>query len=128
MITELLTSQFIRFLLVGLLNTAFGYSIYFVLVLLGFQPQVALLVSFAAGVLWNYFTTARLVFDTHGARRFPAYIVAYMFIYAINAGSLQALLKIGLSPLVAQAVLLPLLAVLAYILIGYALTGKLAGR
>ena len=64
--------RFLKFILVGLLNTAFGYAVYAVLLFAGLDPQPALATSFGIGVIWNYFTTARLVFDQGGFSRFPA--------------------------------------------------------
>mgnify|MGYP003526361532 CR=1 FL=1 len=82
--------RFARFLAVGVLNTAFGYALYALLIWLGLAPQPALAVSFAIGVMWNYLTHARLVFDQSGYRRVLPYAGAYGLIYLINAVALQA--------------------------------------
>jgi putative flippase GtrA len=118
--------RFARFVAFGIVNTVFGYSVYAVLILADFAPQLALVLSVAAGIVWNYFTTARFVFGQRGFRKFPAYLLCYAVIYVANAGALHFALGLGLSPLVAQAVLLPLVAVLAYVLMSYALSGQLA--
>ena len=117
--------RFARFLAVGVLNTAFGYALYALLIWLGLAPQPALAVSFAIGVMWNYLTHARLVFDQSGYRRVLPYAGAYGLIYLINAGALQAALVAGLSPLAAQALLVLPMAALAFILISLVLTGRM---
>jgi putative flippase GtrA len=117
--------RFARFLVVGFVNTLVGYGLYAALILAGFVPQWALGLSFALGVAWNYFTHARLVFHAGGLRRLPAYLAAYLAIYLLNAGTLAGLVAIGLAPLLAQALFLPLGALLAFVAIGAALTGRL---
>ena len=122
-------NRFIRFVLVGVLNTAFGYGVYALFVLLGAAPQIALLMQFAVGAVWNYFTHARLVFDTTGYRKMPAYLACYAGLYLLNAALLGLLMAQGVGPLVAQAVILPLIVVLSFALISRVLRrpGPLVG-
>lgn len=117
--------RFVRFLAVGVLNTAFGYVLYALLLWIGLAPQPALALSWAVGVLWNYQTHARLVFDQGGYKRLLPYVGAYGLIYLINAAALQAALSAGLAPLLAQALLVLPMAALAFILISRVLTGRL---
>ena len=114
--------RFLRFLLVGGLNTAFGYAVYAVLVLAGLSPQPALALAFCVGVIWNFFTHARLVFGARGVRRLPAYVAVYVGIYAANAFLLGRVIALGIHPLVAQAGLALVMAVLSYGLIKAVLT------
>lgn len=117
-------TRIIRFLIVGFVNTAFGYGVYALAILVGIAPHPALILSFVIGVLWNYQTHARLVFAAKGARRLPAYAGVYLGLYAVNAGMLEGLLRLGLPPLIAQALYLPVSAVLAYLAVGKVLTGR----
>jgi len=111
--------RFIKFLFVGLVNTGFGYGVYAVLVVFKTPPQIALLATFVIGVLWNYITTARFVFEVTGFGRLPAYCVCYVFIYLLNAGTLQAAMNYNIEPLVAQAILTPIFAVVTFILVSF---------
>ncbi len=115
---------FVRFLVIGIVNTAFGYLLFALLLYAGLRPQPALALAFGGGVAWNYLTHARLVFGTRGVSQLPPYVLAYLMIYGVNAGGLQALMAAGVAPIIAQAVLVPPMAVLAYILIGRVLTGR----
>ncbi len=115
---------FLKFLMVGVVNTAFGYMLYALLLAVGLHPQPALALSYFGGVIWNYMTHARLVFSTRGLSRLPPYVLAYLVLYGINALGLQALLGMGLSPFIAQGILVLPAAMLAYILIGRVLTGR----
>ncbi|WP_171364587.1 GtrA family protein [Ruegeria atlantica] len=113
-----------RFAMVGVLNTAFGYALFTILSLSGLLPQVALVISFSGGVLWNFMTHARLVFDTRGLGRLPFYILSYLVVYAFNALSLEGLLSMGVQPITAQGIIVLPAAVLAFILISRVLTDR----
>lgn len=117
--------RFLKFLGVGVLNTAFGLGAYWALIFLGFGPQVALAIAFAMGVVWNFTTHARLVFGTRGYRRLAPYVVAYTLIYAVNAVTLQFFLAAGIGPYLAQALLVLPMAVLSFFLISLVLTGRM---
>lgn len=111
-------AAFLRFLAVGVLNTAFGYAVYALGVLAGLPAQAALALQFVLGALWNYRLHARLVFAVRGWGRLPAYVGAYLLIWALNALALRALLAAGLGALAAQALILPATVALSWALIG----------
>ena len=117
--------RFVKFLFVGVLNTAFGFAAYAVLLWAGLPPQPALALSYVMGVIWNYCTHARIVFHAQGYRRLPLYALAYSVLYGLNALALAAMLKAGLAPLWAQAVLVLPMAMLAFLLVSLVLTGRL---
>ncbi len=116
--------QLLKFLVIGVFNTLFGYAVYALLVLIGLPEQAALGIAYVIGVTWNYFTHARLVFGTKGYKRMPAYFVAYLFLYGLNALALEQLVTAGLQPLLAQAIIVPFAAVLSFALISRVLTGR----
>ena len=119
--------RFSKFVIVGLVNMAVGYSLFaFCLVVLKQAPHLALTVSFWLGVLWNYFSTARFVFGNRGFWRLPGYVLCYLLVYALNAKALHLALEGGWPPLVAQAVLTPCAAVLTFVLVSFALTYRSA--
>ncbi len=117
-------TRFVKFLAVGLLNTCFGFMVYAVLVWLGVNPQPALALAFIMGIAWNYMTHARLVFATRGVARLPPYVAAYLSIYALNAAALAVLLRWGMGPYAAQALIVLPSAGIAFLLIGRVLTGR----
>lgn len=117
--------RFVKFLFVGVLNTAFGFAAYAALLWIGLPPQPALALSYVLGVLWNYGTHARIVFGASGYRRLPLYALAYSLLYGLNAGALALMLKTGLAPLWAQAVLVLPMAMLAFVLVSAVLTGAM---
>jgi putative flippase GtrA len=109
--------QFVRFLLVGALNTAFGYAVFALLVLAGLPSMPALVATYVAGVLFNFATTRRLVFRrAAGAATFARFVAAYVVIYFFNAGLLKALESAGAHPLAGQALCIPVVAVFSFFL------------
>ena len=116
--------QLLKFLVIGVFNTLFGYAVYALLVLVGIPEQPALGAAYIIGVTWNYFTHAKLVFGAKGYKRMPAYFAAYLFLYLLNAFFLEQLVSAGLQPLLAQAMIVPFAAAISFVLISRVLTGK----
>lgn len=108
--------QFVRFLLVGVLNTAFGYGCFAALLFVGVHYSVALLASTVLGVLFNFKSTGALVFGSHDNRRIVRFVGTYGVVYLCNLLGIRVLVQAGLTPAVAGAVLLFPAAVLAFAL------------
>ena len=105
---------FLRFGVVGLLNTAFGYAVFAALVLVGVWTSAALVAATTAGVAFNFQTSRRLVFrsDGHGQGRRLRFVAIYGAVLALNWAVLRMLLGFGIPELQAQALLaIPLAAV-----------------
>lgn len=82
---------FVRFLLVGILNTLFGYSIFAVLIFLGLHYTVAALLSTILGVLFNFKTIGSMVFKNSKSRLIIRFIAVYAVIYCLNVVFLKML-------------------------------------
>ena len=109
--------QFVRFLIVGGLNTLFGYAVFAGLVLAGVRPGPALVVTYVVGVVFNFFTTRRFVFAARGGgAAFARFVAAYVVIYFFNAALYFLLERVVGSPLVAQALCVPVVAVFSFLL------------
>ena len=115
------TKLLLRFLIVGVLNTAVGYGLYASFILLGAPYLTALLLSTILGVIFNYFSTGRMVFKSYGGLRiFIRFITAYIIVYFINATELNALIKHFLiDPYTGQAICVPTSVILSWILMNY---------
>ena len=109
--------QFVRFLLVGVLNTAFGYALFALFILLGASSAVALAGATILGVAFNFRTIGRLVFNNRDARLLPRFVLSYAVYFLINLACLHGLASLGISPLLAQLVLLPWLSTLNFLLL-----------
>lgn len=107
--------QFAIFLLVGVLNTAIGYLLFTAFSLMNFSPSVSLAMTYVFGVTSNFFTTGRLVFGTSKPAFFVKFLGTYAVIYLVNLGLLMLLVDNGTNELLAQALLVPFMAVLSFV-------------
>lgn len=108
---------FLRFLVIGALNTAFGYAVFAAFILLGLAPPLALLMSTVIGVLFNFQTTGGLVFGNRDHRLLLKFIGVYVVVYLLNYGLLRFWSEqVGLGPLWGQALSIPVVVVLAFLM------------
>jgi putative flippase GtrA len=105
---------FARFIVVGALNSAVGYGLFAILVLVGMVPEAALLVATIVGVIFNFATTGHFVFANRDPRLVLRFVAVYAIIYVVNALALRYLTYMGMSPLLAQLLLVPTAAVVAF--------------
>lgn len=84
-------NKFIRFIFVGGLNTAFGLTVYCLMIWLGLSYIWATLISQVLGVLFNFVTTGTLVFENNDKGLLFKFIISYIITYFINVGINKAL-------------------------------------
>lgn len=113
----LIKSRFIRFILVGCLNTAFGVGVYCLCIFVGFPYFIATLVSNVLGVLWNFKTTGKLVFENGDNKLIFRFIACYLLVYLINTGVVKLLLIAGLNSYWAGILATPIVALCSYSLL-----------
>jgi putative flippase GtrA len=106
--------RFIRFMATGGINTGFGYASYAALVLTGMPLWLAVTGSTTMAILFNFYSYGSLVFGNTSARVMPRFLMFYAALGLVNFGLLHALTTLGIGPLLAQALLLPVLAVLGF--------------
>ncbi len=104
---------FVRFGLVGLLNAAFGYLIFTLLLWAGIWPGVALAAAAMAGTAFNFQTSRRLVFRSSG--HVARFVLVYAVVLALNWTALRVLRTFGLPDLESQAILTMPIAVLSFL-------------
>lgn len=109
-------NRFFRFLVVGGLNTLFGYSVFALLIYFGLHYSLAVLLSTVAGVLFNFKTTGSIVFDHRDNRLIFKFVLGYCVVYLLNVLMLKALSLVGLSMYVGGALLLLPMAVVSYLI------------
>lgn len=105
-----------RFGWVGLLNTAFGYGCYAGLLWLGLPYTGAAVLSTVMGVLFNYFTSGRLVFRSRVRGRLPRFALSYGLILLVNLAVLKGLVNAGVSAYVAGLLMILPSSILAFLL------------
>lgn len=77
-------NKFIRFVLVGGINTLFGIGVYSLMIYIGTHYIWAALISHVLGVLFNFITTGHLVFENHDKRLIFKFFISYIFVFIIN--------------------------------------------
>jgi putative flippase GtrA len=112
----LLDSRFIRFVLVGVLNTVFGYAVFAVFILLDLHYAVAALLSTICGVLFNFKTTGRLVFGSRDNSLLVRFFGVYAITYVLGVLYLRVSTAYQWNILIAAAVMMPPMAVVSYTL------------
>jgi putative flippase GtrA len=112
----LIRNQFIRFLVVGGINTLFGYSVYALSLFLGFHYSLAAVISTILGVLFNFKTTGRIVFNNRNNWLLFKFIGVYAVTCLVNILALKIFNHYSVDLYLAGFVLLFPSALLAFFL------------
>lgn len=111
----LLSRKFVRFLIVGLLNTAFSYVLYAFFLWLGLNYAYANLLALIIGILFSFKTQGRFVFQNQSYRAFVPFLLCWIVIYLFNVALIRELLIFGFNPYAAGALALPPVVVFSYV-------------
>jgi len=108
--------QKFTFLLLGFVNTAIGYSIYYFFLALDFTVAFALFFSTTLGVLFNYIVYTKWLFGSSvSSSALFRYVIMYLIIYALNVSVVESLHQFfGVSPLLSQILMIPFLAMFTW--------------
>ena len=123
---RLWSHQLFRFLVVGAMNTLFGYSLYVFALLVGLSYQTAVVCSTVLGAIFNFFTTGRIVFGNGALRRIFGFLMVYGVVLLVNLALLVLLVRSGANKVLAQALLLPCIVALSFVLNKYLVFRKSA--
>ena len=80
----MISIELIKFLFVGIINTIVGYSLFAFFIFLNMHYSLAVLCSTILGVLFNFKTIGKLVFDSHDNRLIFRFVAVYIIIYGLN--------------------------------------------
>ena len=124
--TRLQLHPFVYFVLVGILNSAFGYGLFVLLHLLSGSHRFAIVLTTALGVLFNFFTTGTLVFGNRSYSALIPFVLGYAGVCILNVVLVDVIVAYGHSPLVAQVLVLPVLVVITFVINDRLVFGKSA--
>lgn len=116
---NVLTGRFAKFLLVGGSNTLLNYCLYALLIYLGLGYALATTIAFIIGLVVNFKTQGRLVFNTNSNRPFFLYVVSWLGIYLTNLWLLGLLIAQGADSYLAGAIMIPPIAVLSFVVLKF---------
>lgn len=83
-LSRLWQSRFPHFILIGIINTAFGYGVFALLLYLGLHYKLAILLSTCLGILFNFNTIGNFVFKQQEKSLLWRFIAIYGILYFIN--------------------------------------------
>lgn len=106
----------IKFILVGGVNTIFGYGIYWGLLQLGFYFTIAAFFSTLLGIIFNFFTIGRLVFQSKNNALFYKFVFVYGFLYLISIAGISFIHNFDISYEIAGAIMIIPSALISFLL------------
>jgi putative flippase GtrA len=116
--------DFIRFLFVGSVNTLFGYAAFVFFVYLKFPLSLAIFCGMFVGIIFNFFTTGRVVFNSLSKKGFVKFFFAYIAIYLFNTGVIKLFLLIKNNNYLAGALAIPPVSVVSFLVLKYLVFNK----
>lgn len=117
LIKRLWAMRLVRFFVIGVVNTLFSYIIFSLLSLIGLHYSLAKLISTVLGIIFNFFTTGRIVFNNHDNRLVFRFFFVYGITYLVDLLFLYLMVdKGGLNQMIAEAIATVPVALLSYLL------------
>ncbi len=116
MIAQVLRNRFVRFLLVGGLNTAFGYGAYALFLFLGLHYAAAAAISTIVGILFNFRTYGVLVFGNRDPSLLWKFLCVYGITYVVSVLCLRVASQLRLDLFLVGAALILPMATLSFLL------------
>lgn len=109
-----LNRQFLSYLLVGGLNTLFGYLAFVLFIYLNCHYAVASFLAIVCGILFNFKTYGRIVFKSHDNSLIFRFVGFYAILYVISTVGLFLFKMIGVNLYYANAILIIPLSALSF--------------
>lgn len=94
---RILDYQFIRFGLVGALNTAISYVVYALLLSVGVNYALSNFGSLIAGMIVSFHNQGKFVFGNGSLDRLPRFIALWGILYLVNIGLIALFLRMGIN-------------------------------
>lgn len=88
-IKKILETRFHIFIVVGMINTIFSYSLFALFIYLGMHYTFAVLISSCLGVLFNFKTTGKFVFQNKNNKLIFRFVMIYVVVYFLNIGLIK---------------------------------------
>jgi len=127
-ISTIKDSSFARFLIVGLLNSLFGYSIFALLLFIGIHYTIATLTATILGVLFNFKTIGVLVFKNAKNSLIVKFVLVYTVTYLINIACLKVFSMLSINLYLAGLLMLAPMALVTFVMSKRFVFGKDSAR
>lgn len=111
-------TQFLRYNIIGIVNTLFGFSIIAILMILEFDEIQSNFLGYLFGSILSYFLNTKYTFKSnrtlHQAFKFLTILI---ICYILNLLTLKLLLSVKINPYIAQAVSMIVYSISSFIII-----------
>ena len=114
--------EILRYLVAGVVNTAFGFGLYAGLIWLGLDRYVAQAVGYVLGTGFNYLTYSRHVFVDAGPAK-ARFVASYAVNYLINLAGLRLVSGFVTNPYLAGGI-----TTMAVVIVNYLVLKRLVFR
>lgn len=111
--------QALRFLLIGILNTLVGYSMYAFFLFCGLNYSLALGLATVLGVLFNFKTIGTLVFRVNRNTLIFRFILVYIVTFCLNLLLIKMFIQFGLNAYTAGVITIIPMAAASFLLNKY---------
>ncbi|MBW9069463.1 GtrA family protein [Agrobacterium pusense] len=108
--------RIVKFLIVGVINTIFGYTIYVASLWIGLHYTAAVAASTILGTLFNFKSIGAFVFESRNNALLLRFIAVYLFLYLLNISGVSLLVHFDVPAWFAGLLLLLPLAILSFLL------------
>lgn len=108
--------QFIKFLMVGAVNTIFGYGCFAALLYVGIHYAYAGMISTIAGIIFNFKSTGRVVFNSNNNSKILRFSATYFITYCIGTMGIGLFELIRVEPYIGGAIMIFPTALLSFYL------------
>jgi len=113
----------VRYVVVGVANTGFSYSVYALALALGSSYPVASLIALIAGICLSFKTQGRFVFRNMRDSLFGRFVVCWVLIYLSHIGVVALCLHLGFDPFIGGALAMPTNVIAGFLLQRYFVFG-----
>lgn len=121
--TGLIRHQFIRFVLVGCINTGFSYGLYALFLWCGLNFVVSNGLAFVISLLFSFRTQGTLVFRNPDSSLLMRFVMIWSVVYVLNIAFISGLMRLGIGAYLAGAVALVPITLMSYLLQKFAVFG-----
>lgn len=112
----MLKKQIFNFILVGILNTIVGYTLYAFFIFIGFHYIVAVTCSTILGILFNFKTISKFVFQTHDNKLIIKFFSVYVIVFIVNIIIIKLFKLLGFDDYIAGLIALFPCAAISFVL------------
>lgn len=110
------TKEFIKYLLIGGINTLVGYLLFTIFIFLKFYYLLALLMSTSLGIVFNFFSIGKVVFNNLDTSLLFRFVLNYLILFLVNVLACRLFLFFLSSALICGYISMSITAILGFFL------------